>query len=209
MFNYTRCGLTFDIGYDFWATSCEKIIKNGCPSPLDDGRTWALKGDAAVIGFDSVTTTPVRLAATDSQATIHAGTNFPAQGTQDAAVILTARTNPNIDTPFLATDNLGNTIVINPAASPQINSSLDPLFLSVADVDLVGTHGLSNKFFAHLGYAWDLENWTPYIGGGFEVEFGSNGPCNSCTKQCVATCNPCVKCSVTQMGGWIKGGVAF
>jgi hypothetical protein len=223
MLNYTHEHHSFDIGYNFWGITCEKIKKAPCPTPLDDGRTWALKGDASVIGFVSASTNPVRLAATETMATIHAGTNFPASGTTNAAVITTARTNPNIDSPELATAAAGTDVNIDPdTVINQTHSSMSPIFLSIRDVDLVGTRGLSNKVFAHYSYTWlERENWTPYLGFGAEAEFGNNGNthngnCSSTSStnstaspSCSTSCKRCVECSVSQWGIWLKGGVAW
>ena len=234
MLNYTHeweCGqVSFDLGYNFWGKTCEKIIRNGCPCPLDDGFTWALKGDASVIGFEDDADTgvglfsPLRLAATERSATIHSGTNFPASGTTNPAVITAARANPNIDTPLLATDNTINTITLMPRhvvinrapeslANPQTRSSLSPVFLNLDDVDLSGNRGLTNKIFGHINYTWlGASDWQPYVGVGFEAEFGSKFNCgnlNECQSACNSSCNPCVDCSVSMWGVWLKGGVAF
>jgi hypothetical protein len=220
MLNYTHeweCGqVSFDLGYNFWGKTCEKIIRNGAPSALDDGLTWALKGDASVIGFEFDSPNPVRLAATERLATIHSGTNFPASGTTDPTVINIARSNPNIDTPLLAeTDAL--TVHINPnsalVTNLQTRSSLSPVFLNLDDVDLSGNRGLTNKIFGHINYAWLGESdWKPYVGAGFEAEFGSKFNCgnlNECPKPCSSSCNPCVNCSVSMWGVWLKAGAAF
>lgn len=237
MFNYTHGGYSFDLGYNFWGRSCEKIRKNGCPSAIDSGNIWALKGDASTYGFIFDTPTPVRLAATESQATIHAGTNFPASGTTDPVAINVGQSNPNIDSPALATSSTNEVNIIPNVAfvtNLQTRSSTAPVFLSDNDVDLVGTQGLSNKLFAHFNYVWqDRDNWVPYLGVGGEVEWGMNGKGNcssstttpstatttstsSCNTSCSTSsncssnaCNPCVRCSVSQWGVWLKGGVSF
>jgi len=86
-----RCGkINWDVGYNFWARSCEKIK---CPRSNCNRGTlcdpankdiWALKGDARMFGFQAVTiddiqSTPllktVPLSATQSFATIYNGTN--------------------------------------------------------------------------------------------------------------------------------------
>jgi hypothetical protein len=234
MFNFTSGPYSLDFGYDFWATTCENISKRGCPSPLDDGMTWALKGDASVVGFqdDSATTAafaPVRLAATESLATIHAGTNFPIGGTTSATAIIAGRANPNIDSPALATTNAtpALNVVISPAAlsatNPQTSSSTNPVYLSLDSVDFTGIKGLSNKLFAHFNYSWiTCNNWMPYLGFGGEAEFGLNGKCSSScgssssvttcrssSAACSTGCNSCERCSVSQWGIWFKGGVNF
>jgi len=245
MLNYTRGAFSLDVGYNLWAISCEKISQAGCPSPLDDGATWALKGDAFVIGFedDSATTAlfaPVRLAATESLATINAGTNFPAAGTTNPATIIEGVANPNIDSPMLAVANDGNLVgfapqpigstlaaPFAPQVNPQTHSSLDPVFLSIADVDFAGNKGLSNKIFMHLSYTWlERDEWTPYLGIGAEGEFGSSSCNTSCNTSCSTanscdmsstsslcssspSCTSCSNCTLSQWGVWIKGGVTF
>lgn len=230
LFNYTSCGMSFDVGYNFYGRSCEKIIKNGCPSPLDDGITWALKGDASVIGFEddegiNNLFRPVRLAATERPATIHSGTNFPATGTIDPTTIIAARANPNIDTPQLAVSNnsLNVTISQGPltATNPQTRSSLNPVTINIDDVDLSGNRVVTHKLFGHFSYAWeDRLDWQPFLGAGAAVEFGrSLGKNSTCCPQpnptstsasaCKISCNPCFDCSPSQWSVWIKGGISF
>ncbi len=101
MLNYTAGHLSFDFGYNLWARTCERIKLNcKCPTRLNDGRTWALKGDAHVYSLGlinfKICTTPcefpvlglflyeqstngiaaIPLGATQSKATIHSGTNI-------------------------------------------------------------------------------------------------------------------------------------
>jgi hypothetical protein len=232
MFNFTSGPYTLDFGYDFWATTCECIKKSGCPSPLEDGTTWALKGDASVVGFQQNASpfTPVRLAATESNATIHAGTNFAAQGTTDATAIIAGRANPNIDSPAPAASNTPANLGINQASvsptNPHTRSSTSPVYLSVSDVDFTGIRGLSNKVFTHFSYSWiSRSNWTPYLGFGGEAEFGLSSKGGSCgsvcrtssssvchassSSGCTPGCNSCERCSLSQWGVWIKGGVDF
>ncbi|MCX5922160.1 MAG: hypothetical protein NTX86_02435 [Candidatus Dependentiae bacterium] len=191
MLNFTRNHFSWDVGYNFWGRSCETIRQGNCPSPLADGTTWALKGDASVIGFEFnlAASPPVPLAATDSAATIHTGSNFPATGTTDPAVIATASTNPNINTPELAESNNALPVFNNPSTAPlQTHSSLKPVYLTVDDVNLAGTKGISHKIFTHLNYMWiDRDEWVPYVGIGAEVEFGSS----SCGKSCNPAPTPC------------------
>jgi len=87
MFNYTCNNFSWDIGYDFWALSCQKYDcvdscnkNNLCDCSLKD--TWTLKGDARMFGFTKVgddaaaaTLKAVPLSATECNATIYAGTN--------------------------------------------------------------------------------------------------------------------------------------
>ncbi|MDR3478823.1 MAG: hypothetical protein P4M14_12430 [Gammaproteobacteria bacterium] len=217
LFNYTHKTFTWDIGYNFWAISCERIHPAGCPTPLDqESNTWALKGDASVIGFENNTLAPVYLAATESQATIHEGTNFPASGTNNTITIQADRANPNIDAPALAVTTTPNIVLVDPApfdaiTNQQTRSSLSPIFLSNDDVDFAGTSGLSNKIFTHVSYVWpDRPSWAPFLGAGAELEFGSNdNDCSSNCTSCISTCFDCQRCSVSQWGVWLKGGVTY
>lgn len=218
-FAYTHGNFQFDLGYNFWGRSCEKICsrRDCCNNNFRD-QTWALKGDSFVYGFtaDAATTnipqTPVALSATQSKADIFSGTNQWPDGING----MRWNQNPGIDNPLLAwidpapvgeTANLftkayGDTVLT------QVNTSLEPLFISSADFDLqgAGTKGLSNKVFTNFGYIWnDREEWLPFLGFGAEVEFGqrddkcccgsgsSNCKQNCCntTAQTSPTCKPC------------------
>jgi len=89
MFNYNCGDFSWDLGYNFWARSCEKICANArCNAgTLYDPaleNSWTLKGDARMFGFQGATQdtlavqdplTPVPLSATQSAATIYSGTN--------------------------------------------------------------------------------------------------------------------------------------
>lgn len=235
------CGFTWDLGYEFWGRSCEKIRRrSGCNSvdPLStaSGQTWALKGDAYVYGFcPSTDATPIALAATQSEATIHGGTNLPLVNTDDGTNTAYNR-NPGIDgaqfasatcpisgaaTPVL----FDSASLVTDAATNQTRTSIDPIVLSDADIDLSGTKGMSNKIFTHLSYAWlDCEDWTPFLGIGASAEFASNncGDCsgsNDCsTTSCGTTSTSCSSSSdtgscrdvaISQWGVWVKGGFTF
>jgi hypothetical protein len=234
------CGFTWDIGYEFWGRSCEKICrKTGCNAvdPLADGATWALKGDAMVFGFCPTTdNTAIPLGATESLATIHGGTNdFCTSG--DANATTSWDRNPSIDNAQFAvatcplTTGANIPVLFSPddaigsAATTQTRTSIDPVFLSDADVDLAGTKGISNKIFTHLSYAWlDCEDWTPFLGIGVSAEFAQNncGDCNGsndCTSTSTSTTSAsccsssdstsCHECAISQWGVWVKGGFTF
>ena len=112
---------------------------------------WALKGDAFVIGLeDTPGLTPVRLAATQSDATIHRGTNMPA---------VDFYTNPGIDSPELATSSsAGNPAVLGGFGflSGQTHSSVPPVYLAPTDIHLndARTHGASHKILTNFMYTW-------------------------------------------------------
>lgn len=224
LFDYSACGLSVDVGYNFWARACEKIsIRHDTgPLRLESGNVWALKGDAQVFGFratDAVSPGPdsIALSATQSTATIHVGANDG-----DAQ-------NPGVDNPefaFFTNTNDADQIVILPGqaggAATQQRTSNDPVFLSLDDIDLKrgASKGMSHKIFAHISYTWtECDDVVPYLGVGGKAEFGPrhNGqPCigTSCpaTQLTVATCGGCKgcqRCNLSEWGVWIKGGLFF
>ncbi|MDR3549842.1 MAG: hypothetical protein P4L31_00370, partial [Candidatus Babeliales bacterium] len=116
-FTYANGGFNWDLGYNFWAQSCQKVsvdndccvtstLCRSCPSSCDNGCSnvefapsiWGIKGDAYVYGFALISDTPdaIPLSATESEATINAGTNFPSGFTQ------AGRLNPGVDNAQLA-----------------------------------------------------------------------------------------------------------
>ena len=218
MFNYTSCGFGFDFGYNFWYRSCEKLsIDCDCSNQLD-GKTWALKGDAHVFGFDGGGNQNfVPLSATQSKATITSVTNF-VDGQANP------QTNPNIDNPQPATGDSDapftndDTLFATPNLNNQINTSIQSVFLTLQDIDCDSsrTRGISHKLFTNLSYTWvDCEDWAPYFGVGAKVEFSQNKSCSTnvcpddsiCDSQiCDDSCPPC---NLSEWGIWIKGGLSF
>lgn len=235
MLTYTSCGFTWDLGYNFWARTCENICPNAdCPPRLKN-ENWALKGNAYVFGFTDTAfgtnpvNTPVALSATQSNATIHSGTNITTGGiaaNQNAVIdnrqwAVAGTASPNADA-----------LLLNAPAGLQTGTSKDPVILTCADInfDSASTKGLSNKIFTHFSYSWlDNEDWTPYLGLGAEIEFAQqNGDCssqacntnpcanNNCSgSSCVSSTgcsscdSDCMRCGISQWGVWIKGGISF
>lgn len=241
-FTYAHRGFNVDVGYNFWGRSCEKIVRspcdNACPiNPNFAENTWTIKGDAFAFGFEPSNAgsgaTPneaVPLSFSESQATIHAGTNFDAAG----AATFFEQKNPNIDNARFAFDRAAtpNPLLRQPnllaAAADQTRTSIQPIFIKGSDFDLVGTRGISHKLYTHFSYQWmEHKKWIPYLGFGGFVEFGSpyskcNSGCNpssssSSASDCPSTIgfgscnsnNSCATCSVSQWGLWIKGGFSF
>jgi len=238
MFNYTNCNLEFDFGYNFWARTCEHIDLdcNCCPTPLADGTTWALKGDAFVTGFAQssaggvVANQAINLSASESNATINAGTNYPS----GSAGLIPAR-NPNVDNALyatFATSGVGANILYQPSGSAgdQTKTSLNPILLNETYIALQAarTQGMSQKVFAHVSYTWrDNECWMPYLGVGGKAEFASKqkeGSCGSnnvncnplatgglpqCTEGTDNDCGSCQRCNLSEWGVWLKGGISF
>src|SRR5579885_509619 len=161
-------GFSWDLGYNFFGRSCEKICrKSGCAADALSSGLWALKGDAHVYGFTAADVgtvlagTPVPLGATETGtlangcgADIHQGTNF-----SDASLTLDEQTrNFNIDNPefAVADPNAQGEIELNdtPTAGAQTKTSIQPVVLSDANIDLAGTKIISNKVYTHFSYAW-------------------------------------------------------
>lgn len=241
-FAYQSGNFQWDLGYNFWGISCEKLRINDCCA-ADIGQ-WALKGDQRVGGFTASTNATIpgtslfmKLPATDSQATIHQGSNM-ANGVNYTG------TNPKNPVNFYADNSLslnlsaahpGATIIIEilPDASagnePTIYTSNPPILIEEDDFALCGTRGISNKFFTHFNYAWpfiDEDKFTPYVGLGVEVECGGrrNGCCNNNSNACSSdtccaepvietNCNfvqaCCENVALSQWGIWFKIGAVY
>jgi hypothetical protein len=247
-FTYTRCGFAWDLGYNFWGRSSEKVscsdscassssnCSNACSSSSPAcknvnyaANTWALKGDAAVYGFNNQNSNAVALSATQSAATINAGRNFAAAGVTDSGVIAVNRRNPGVDNAqFAYAGNIagaqGIVATLNDASTANATrTSIQPVFIDKANFNYAANRGISNKIYTHLSYNWlDCEDWVPYVGVGGFGEFGNGGSCNSgCASSSSAACpttncssssdcaSSCESAAISQWGVWAKFGVSF
>lgn len=213
LFNYTCGGFTWDLGYNLWFISCEQI---GCPEGFNVCDNWALKGDAAVFGYESnvlgsedlLVNSPVALSATQSGATIHSGLNFPATGAVTPLEIEEGRRNPRIDNPLPA--SALTPLTAQPGTDPiidRINTSVEPVFITINSLSTQSgrNKGFSSKFFTHISYAWCIGGgWAPYLGIGAEAEFGHHSVPHFGNKS-----HSCVGTAISQWGVWVKGGVTF
>jgi hypothetical protein len=213
MLNYTSRGFSWDLGYNIWGMSRENIHLSNCDNAFPEN-IWALKGDASIAGTASVggSDVTVLLAATESFATIHSGTNVPADG------IPGYLTNGNVNNkkPATTEDSLVSVPVhVFTQPTTQIYTSNLPVFIKEADLDIPAAQlkGYSNKLFTHLSYTWiDREDWIPYFGIGFNAEFGhfSN---NNNDNDIMAENNTCDEAGVSfALSKWavlLKGGVSF
>jgi hypothetical protein len=197
MLNYTAHGFSWDLGYNFWGVSKEDIdLSDSDSTTAFPENTWALKGLAQVAGVVTGTTTVVRVSETQSNATIQA-----------LPIV-------NSDSPVPATTTTGLAIV-QPASSttpgaPQITSA-PPVFIKESDLNIEGAEirSISNKVFTHFSYTWiDREDWVPYLGIGFQAEFGSHHPHNNNNNS-----NSCdddsISCALSKWAILLKGGVSF
>lgn len=226
--NYSACGFSWDLGYNFFGQTCEKIkCTKGCPPRLASEKTWALKGDAHVYGFTLAGTDPVTpglpyaLAVSESQASL-------------ICPVVTNNQNASVNNPELAGSTALETNPLFDLSTPPQNQtrlSIQPVFLTLKDVNLnQRSRIMTNKLFTHFQYKWDRECWSPFLGLGGEVEFGnSNGeecrtkcnvgsvnPSTACTttpvastNNCKKSCNDCTRIGASQWGIWLKTGVAF
>ena len=233
--NYTNNGFSWDVGYNLWARSCEKITPN-CKhgSRLRrEKETWTLKGDAHVIGFLLIEVEEqdfdflaVNLGISQCPATAFSGTNYV-----NNVTIEDANNNPGLDNLQLAFGGFEPDFEIgglnqDTQVFTQTRTSIQPIFLSECDIDFEGaqTRGVTHKLFTHLSYSWsDREDYIPYLGIGASAEFGNSKKCclDDCvtpkdccdcpqTTPCGETCCPkCNTCGLSQWGVWVKGGVSF
>jgi hypothetical protein len=202
MLNYTKNNWSFDLGYNFWGRSCEKIDcrTTCCPNlgslcdPLQKNR-WALKGDARVYGFGEGGAQG--LSATEHCATIHQGTNRVALDFSATDV------NSNVDNPGLTNLLSGGLF--------QINQSFQPILLDCNDIDIVGTRGISNKVFTHVSHTRDYDTWRLHYGIGASAEFGLTDDCCNDDLNCDddTACDSCINCAVSQWSVWGKVGIDF
>jgi hypothetical protein len=197
-FAYITGGWDFDLGYNLWGRTGEKFSGSCCSDTCVPAKTYALKGDAFIYGFQHAAHGAYALSATESKATIYAGTNTPSSAAFTTANIA----NPTIDNAALAWwaadgSAANNALDTTLAGGTQQHTSSTPKY--VDDLNTCkGPSALSNKVFANVGYAWkDKEEgeWVPFVGIGGEAEFGS---------KCSGNYS-----SVSQWGVWVKGGLAF
>lgn len=243
MFNYTSNAWSLDLGYNLYARSAEKIslrdtsAKQCCPNLCADYNVWALKGDARVYGFMAADgsgspvisgASPIPLSATQSDATIHGGTNATATYNATTCPGTPAYQNCGVDNAQFAY-GAGQALVSEPglayATSTQVKTSYQPVFINCCDINFQETTGISNKVFGHLSYTWGQSQYKPYLGVGGFGEFGMNktGCCEAevdeCAEEAVYPCDASdccdVKCSsslrstLSQWGIWVKGGIEF
>lgn len=195
---YQRDGFEFDLGYNFWANSKEKMHSRHC-LPSD---RFALKGDAQLYGFAEnapADTVIIPLNATQSEATILGGQGVGNSNFQ----------NLNADN-----QSAPATIVGGAAGLAQLNN-VDSVALGIPRVQVQGSNpavllqdsdidnesgllprALSNKVFAFAHYTWNnRDDVDPYAGLGVSAELASTSVCNN------AMCS--------QWAIWFKTGFAY
>ncbi len=234
--NYSKGPWSWDLGYNLYARSCEKIdLDCDCQETKFAENTWAFKGDAWVYGYmrDNDATVnptlfqdnPIALSATMSEATINEGKNLGAGGTtatdfsSPTSNLSVAHQNPNIDNPQFAYAGNTNSIPldINRTFARAINTSIQPVFIKQEDINFTRMKTISNKIFSHLGYTCkEGEHYTPYWGVGFEVEWatGNGDNCNDCDESCDTECSTACNtdcetgCDNSTNGTCVKSGLS-
>lgn len=201
-FIYTYGGFSWALGYDFWAQACPDVSKecnDQCTNFTEN--TWALRGDAHVYGFDTISGNPIAIPATYSEATpYNIGTAFES-GTP-------ANANGGVNTPGLIANGV-NAVVTTRDGLTQINGSRIPVFITEADIDTNNvTRGLSNELFTELNYTWTEHcAWIPYVGIGARIEFGYND--ENGTNTALGSCSSCGTATATVWALWFKAGLSF
>lgn len=195
MFTVVSRGWNFDLGYNFFGLSSEKLVLE---SDSDDAstfpaNTWALAGHTYSYGTPD-DTNMIALSGTASGATIF-GNN---------ASVIDSSTN--------AWHNSSQLYV----GSSFIKTSSSPVTIASSDLDLEGAQNrqISHKVFTNVGYTWvDREDWVPFIGAGAEVELGQRYDSSDDATATTSTDSDDVTTSRntarTQWGVWLKGGISF
>lgn len=216
---------SLDFGYEFWFRSCEKIGENreGCcigqPSLFDESQRnmWTLKGDAQMFGYASASSggltvnDAVPLSTSQSDATIHAGTNTGAAGTNPELRNLNS---DNARFAYAGTNNqrLKYASTVGNVEASHIKTSIDPIFINFENIDLQSIKGMSHKLFAFLYRSWEETKYTPSLGLGASVEIGSNSNVNGCDTAGIGSFvneEHCLKSSLSQWSLWLKGALRF
>ncbi len=188
----------FDLGYNFWARSKEKLVSRACLNH----KFYGVKGDAQIYGFLEINPEfeiPIPLNATQSQSTLHAGQgngnttdNFVNNNADNPALMF------NVGMPVAQTklDSLTGT---GATSLEQVNGSDQAIILSDNDINNcsgLSPRALSNKVFGSVGYTVDY--WprvTCFFSLGGEGEFGMK--------------TDGVKTAISQWGVWVKGSVNY
>lgn len=201
--HYQKKQWDFDFGYNLWYRSQEQIKCRPTVPCCDQNFTvcdpqsknrWALKGDAAMYGFnfddDTGLLGVVPLSATEHNATIYQGTN---------KTLLTCTTkNSAVDNPAIAMPNpsSGSPLLPCPTSGVSISTSSDPVFITCSDLSIQGARGLSHTVFAHTSYVGQWRDYNPCFGIGASAEFGMHNEENTMF-------------SLSVWKVWIKGGLIF
>jgi hypothetical protein len=213
MILYTHKRNSWALGYGYWGQSSDSISICS-PSPFLT-ESWAVKGDAYTFGFENtVLRTPIALSATQSQATINAGKNFPKKGANTPELIQQGQLNLGIDNPTPAQSNSSDngtfvSLQSQPASVDTIKTSIQPKILKPSDInsDSARTCGHSNKIFSHFNHHIVTQSSIQsFIGFGTEIEFGQSASTIDIARLKERSC---INTALSYWGVWLKGGITF
>jgi len=196
---YKSENFSFDIGYNFWFRTREKITpcKNYCKNEPDP--RYVIKGDTPLwlrtyLGFPQEEVFRMIHAGSQSNANIHSGENMKLSATDAAR-------NKGVDNPKLAwlSRTAFPSVYIEDETNPDdiSYSSFNPILISPLDINTCqSAMAMTHKIFMHINYAWkdELVRWEPFAGFGGQAEFA---PENRKYR------------AISQWGIWAKAGVAF
>jgi hypothetical protein len=217
LFNYSYQNWYCRVGYNYWSRQPETItFCDIAGTNRFNGNLWAVKGDAQLFGFKENDAQPVALSATQDKATIHTGLNFIDFNIPHGI------TNSHIDNPKPATA-AGEILLAQPGAGGQIQSSLQPVFTSLADMGVCRSRSYpaTHTVFGNIEYLWVDDACAYYLNLGGKVEFAAPSDdtqtnCNGCSAPLqpgIAPCGICIDAarafSLAQWGLWIQGGISF
>ncbi len=177
----------FDIGYNIWGTTAERIniVKSVYPSDLNH-RAFGFKGTTGIC-YRTLN---------ENTGTITDGSFLNATSTQSTITQAGPIDNPleinleNGEIPITWDSPSTGNVIVAQNSNPLVKVRVRDLDRCSAAVP----SQLSHKFFAHIGYTHFGVDWEPELGLGGEVEF--NGRRN-------------LKTTIDQWGIWLKGQVAF
>jgi len=217
---YVRDNWSFDLGYNFWARTGEKFMfTSDCSCICSSEQVLSVKGDAYVYGYND--NQSYALSASQSEADIHSGKNFPSEEG------LIHAQNPGIDNPLdaIAGPVPPGIVLQDFDTSGPVNTSIDPVVVSFNDINRrKSPSALTHKIFAHISVS-RKENkekkYVPFVGIGGFAEFSNDETKDrDCCDINIAGygCNSCDPCETThrwsrggvsQWGVWVKGGIYF
>lgn len=202
-FAYENKSWLVEGGYNFWIRSKEAISKRDCFK----SNRFGVKGDAQVYGFFDLGAIPL-------QPGEHLDVDkipVPLNVTQSKATLCVSQLDGNADFKNLNADNaleasqgfdggtLKNLTDDDSAdleiAQEPISGSNPPILLTDNDIDqcsVSSPYAVSSKLFLNSRYEFqNYKDCSPYIGAGFEIEFG-----HSCS-------------ALSQFGLWLSAGIAY
>jgi len=210
--NYTMGGFTFDVGYNLWLQSCEKIsCSDKCgPQLAADKNTWVLIGDSFLYGagLDDQFDYPIPFS--QSKATLTTGANGEAylndnvDNAQYASNLNSAGTTGTRQTITDGGDENGD----NPE---QIFLSSPVKFLSASDINMEQKNSaITHSIYGYAGYVVQREEGIePFFGLGGKAEFGTSNrtSCESTKTTCSSSSCPSFSVSTWEVYG--KIGFSF